>query len=84
MGEKPIADKLPLGCPIDVILEDGTTELCIVEALPDDLAEASCRERFVEEFNLVSKDLDMSDIWKQIVSKVEKMTMNEIKAFSGY
>jgi|MDTA01.2.fsa_nt_gb hypothetical protein len=83
MGEKPIADKLPLGCPIDVILEDGTTELHR-RVLLDDLAEASCRERFVEEFNLVSKDLDMSDIWKQIVSKVEKMTMNEIKAFSGY
>ena len=73
----PIAHPLPKGCPISLILLEGTVELHR-RVLLDDLQEhSSFRDLFITQYNIASSD---HAIYKQ----VETLSIPQIKAFSGY
>lgn len=74
MENRLIANSLPENCPISVILEEGTVEYHR-RVLLDDLNEKAYCDRFISEMN-INKD--------GVVKKVEMMTLDEIKRFSGY
>jgi len=72
-----IANPLPKGCPIWLILQEGTVELHR-RVLLDDLQEhSSFRDLFITQYNIASTD---HAIYKQ----VETLSIPQIKAFSGY
>ncbi len=74
MENRLIASSLPENCPISVILEEGTVEYHR-RVLLDDLSEKAYCDRFISEMN-INRD--------GVVKKVEMMTLDEIKRFSGY
>ena len=74
MENRLIASSLPENCPISVILEEGTVEYHR-RVLLADLSEKAYCDRFISEMN-INRD--------GVVKKVEMMTLDEIKRFSGY
>tara|TARA_Y100001935_G_C17148478_1_gene429212 strand:+ start:522 stop:752 length:231 start_codon:yes stop_codon:yes gene_type:complete len=74
---KPIADPLPKGCPISLILQEGTVELHRRVLLNDLLEPSAFRDLFITQYNIASSD-------HAIRKQVETLSIPQIKAFSGY
>jgi len=74
----PIADALPKGCPISIILDEGTVELHRRVLLDDLLEPSPFRDSFITQFNIPSTDNH------SIRRKVETLSITQIKTFSGY